>query len=50
LKKISWTIASPFKEDRHHRLISDSIGNNYSPTANDLSMKQLGKRLSQGIL
>ncbi|KAJ3373477.1 Dynein heavy chain 3, axonemal [Kappamyces sp. JEL0680] len=46
LKKFSWTIAAPYKEEKHHRLISDSIGNNFSPEATDLSMKQMGKRPS----
>ncbi|KAJ3049383.1 Dynein heavy chain 7, axonemal [Rhizophlyctis rosea] len=44
LKHFSWTRAAPFKEERHHRAVSDTIGNNYSPWAADLSVKVLGKR------
>ncbi|KAJ3098250.1 Dynein heavy chain 3, axonemal [Phlyctochytrium planicorne] len=44
LKKFSWTKAAPFKEERHYRAISDSIGNNYSPAACDLNVKHLYKR------
>jgi hypothetical protein len=46
LKQFSWTLAAPFKEERHHRLISDSIGNNFTPSAADLCMKQFQKRLA----
>ena len=44
LKHFSWTRAAPFKEEKHHRAVSDTIGNNYSPWAADLSVKVLGKR------
>ncbi|KAJ3194173.1 Dynein heavy chain 3, axonemal [Irineochytrium annulatum] len=44
LKKFSWTRAAPFKEERYHRNVSDSIGNNYSPLASDLNVKHLQKR------
>ncbi|KAJ8327802.1 hypothetical protein O5D80_004135 [Batrachochytrium dendrobatidis] len=44
LKKFSWTLASPFKEEKYHRSVSNSIGNNYSPSATDINMKQMGKR------
>ncbi|KAK2157594.1 hypothetical protein LSH36_188g04045 [Paralvinella palmiformis] len=33
----SWTKASPFKEQKHHRNVSDSIANNYSPEARHLN-------------
>jgi dynein heavy chain len=46
LKQFSWTQAAPFKEEKHHRMISDSIGNNFTPSAVDLSMRQFQKRLS----
>jgi dynein heavy chain len=41
LKTTSWTKASPYKEEKHHRTISDSIGNNYSPKAASLNAKSL---------
>ncbi|TPX59932.1 hypothetical protein PhCBS80983_g02164 [Powellomyces hirtus] len=41
LKYFSWTRAAPFKEERYARCVSDSIGNNYSPRAADLSIKQM---------
>ncbi|KAH6601980.1 hypothetical protein BASA61_001578 [Batrachochytrium salamandrivorans] len=41
LKKFSWTLASPFKEEKFHRSVSDSIGNNYSPAASDINIKQI---------
>ncbi|KAI9354083.1 dynein heavy chain and region D6 of dynein motor-domain-containing protein [Zopfochytrium polystomum] len=44
LKKFSWTRAAPFKEERHHRAVSDSIANNYTPSASDLSTKSVLKR------
>lgn len=46
LKQFSWTQAAPYKEEKHHRMISDSIGNNFTPSAVDLSMRQFQKRLS----
>ncbi|OCT61613.1 dynein heavy chain 3, axonemal [Xenopus laevis] len=41
----SWTLASPFKEHRFHRSPSNSIGNNFSPTARDLKLTELLKKL-----
>jgi dynein heavy chain, axonemal len=41
LKKFSWTQAAPYKEEKHHRLISDSIGNNFTPKAVDLNLAKL---------
>ncbi|KAJ3308630.1 Dynein heavy chain 3, axonemal [Boothiomyces sp. JEL0838] len=43
LKKFSWTMAAPYKEEKHHRMISDTIGT--FPAATNLSMKQLSKRV-----
>ncbi|XP_069503771.1 dynein axonemal heavy chain 3 [Ambystoma mexicanum] len=39
----SWTLAAPFKEQRYHRSPSDSIANNYTPTARDLKLGDLQK-------
>ncbi|KAJ3238670.1 Dynein heavy chain 3, axonemal [Chytriomyces hyalinus] len=44
LKTFSWTRAAPFKEERFNRQVSDSIGNNYSPRACDLTAKFISKR------
>ncbi|KAI8825240.1 dynein heavy chain and region D6 of dynein motor-domain-containing protein [Fimicolochytrium jonesii] len=41
LKYYSWTRAAPFKEEKFARCVSDSIGNNYSPGAMNLSIKQM---------
>ncbi|KAL6620932.1 hypothetical protein LY90DRAFT_662178 [Neocallimastix californiae] len=41
LKYFSRTKASPFKEDQYQRSTSDSIANNYSPTAVNLDIKHL---------
>ena len=43
MKGTSWTLAAPFKEERHHRTPSESIANNYTPSASDLKMKDLPK-------
>ncbi|GAA6232467.1 dynein heavy chain 3, axonemal [Lates japonicus] len=40
----SWTLAVPFKEQRHHRTPSESIANNYSPRAQDLRINKLQQR------
>ncbi|KAJ3222668.1 Dynein heavy chain 3, axonemal [Clydaea vesicula] len=49
LKKFSWTQAAPYKEEKYRRTVSDSIGNNYTPTAVDLNAKYLqGKRSFPG--
>ncbi|KAL7754340.1 hypothetical protein RI367_000321 [Sorochytrium milnesiophthora] len=45
LKRFSWTKAAPIKEERYSRAASDSIGNNYSPLAQDLSIRS-GKPLT----
>ena len=37
LEHASYTKAAPFKEKKHFRHVSDSIANNYSPTASHLN-------------
>ncbi|KAI9206289.1 dynein heavy chain and region D6 of dynein motor-domain-containing protein [Polychytrium aggregatum] len=49
LKTFSWTRAAPFKEERHHRAISDSIGNNYSPYATNLSVRHISVSQKRSI-
>lgn len=46
MKLSSWTRAAPFKEEKHHRSPSESIGNNFTPAANNLKLKFLRKRRS----
>ncbi|KAJ3092439.1 Dynein heavy chain 3, axonemal [Quaeritorhiza haematococci] len=41
LKKFSWTRAAPFKEEKYHRAVVDSIANNFTPTAAELSVKHI---------
>lgn len=43
MKDMSWTQAAPYKETMYHRTPSESIANNYTPTANELKMKNLVK-------
>ena len=43
MKGTSWTLAAPFKEQKYHRTPSESIANNYTPTASDLKLKELPK-------
>ncbi|CAH1793734.1 unnamed protein product, partial [Owenia fusiformis] len=50
MKGTSWTLASPFKEQKYHRSPSESIGNNYTPTACDLKMRDLPKLQKQRTL
>ncbi|XP_030596674.1 dynein heavy chain 3, axonemal isoform X2 [Archocentrus centrarchus] len=40
----SRTLAVPYKELRYHRTPSESVGNNFSPTAKDLKINQLRHR------
>lgn len=40
----SWTLAAPYKEEKYCRTPSESIGNNYTPAAKDLKIKDLQKR------
>ena len=44
LKRVSWTKLAPFKEERFHRAVSDSIANNFSPFAAHLNVQLVGKR------
>ncbi|KAL8573170.1 Dynein heavy chain 3, axonemal [Nucella lapillus] len=39
----SWTLASPFKEQKYHRSPSESIANNYTPSASDLKLRDIPK-------
>ncbi|XP_072168572.1 dynein axonemal heavy chain 3-like [Diadema setosum] len=39
----SWTLAAPFKEQKFHRTPSESIANNYTPSASHLKLKSLPK-------
>ncbi|CAH2307188.1 dynein heavy chain 3, axonemal [Pelobates cultripes] len=41
MQSTSWTLAAPFKEQRYHRNPSNSIANNYTPTARDLKLSKL---------
>ncbi|XP_041084991.1 dynein heavy chain 3, axonemal-like [Polyodon spathula] len=44
LQSTSWTLAVPFKEQRHHRSPSESIGNNYTLSASNLKIKDLQRK------
>ena len=54
MKGTSWTLAAPFKEQKYHRTPSESIANNYTPSASDLKIRELPKLknrpISRGIL
>ncbi|NXN55853.1 DYH3 protein, partial [Rynchops niger] len=43
MQQASWTLAAPFKEQSYYRSPSDSIANNYTPTARDLNLKNVHK-------
>ncbi|NXH72361.1 DYH3 protein, partial [Hydrobates tethys] len=43
MQQASWTLAAPFKEQSYYRSPSDSIANNYTPTARDLKLKNVHK-------
>ena len=43
----SYTLASPYKEQRHHRTPSESIANNYTPTVQHLKIKEIARRLKR---
>ena len=43
MKDPSWTQAAPFKETAYARTPSESIANNYTPSASSLKMKNLAK-------
>ncbi|KAM6407469.1 LOW QUALITY PROTEIN: dynein axonemal heavy chain 3 [Rhynochetos jubatus] len=49
LQQASMTLAAPFKEQNYCRSPSDSIGNNYSPAARDLKLKNLYKLKSSSM-
>ncbi|XP_071616680.1 dynein axonemal heavy chain 3 [Heliangelus exortis] len=49
MQQMSWTLAAPFKEQRFCRGPSDSIANNYSLTARDLTMKNVRKIKSSSV-
>lgn len=40
----SWNLAVPFCEQRYSHTPSESIANNYTPTANDLKIKNLPQK------
>lgn len=40
----SWNIAVPFKEQRFYHTPSESIANNYTPSASHLKIRRLPKR------
>lgn len=44
MKAASWTRAAPFKEEKFHRTPSESIANNYTPTASNLKIRLLRRR------
>eukprot|EP00794_Sanderia_malayensis_P008808 gene8808-9750_t len=41
MRPSSWTHAVPFKETAHHRTPSESIANNYTPSASNLKIRNL---------
>ncbi|ESO89088.1 hypothetical protein LOTGIDRAFT_210054 [Lottia gigantea] len=43
MKGTSWTLAAPFKEEKYHRTPSESIANNYTPSASTLKLRDLPK-------
>lgn len=43
MKDMSWTQAAPYKETMYHRTPSESIANNYTPSANEVKIKNLVK-------
>ena len=44
------TLATPIKEEKNHRFISDTIGNNYSPNAKKLNAKVIYELTKAGEL
>lgn len=40
----SWNLAVPFKEQRFSHTPSESIANNYTPTASDLKIRNLPQK------
>lgn len=51
LDRGAWTQAAPIKEQKHFRRVSDSIGNNYSPSARHLTTAAIydATRFSKGL-
>lgn len=47
MKPSSWTKAAPFKETPYHRTPSESIANNFTPSAQDLKIGSLSKYKSK---
>jgi len=43
----SYTLASPYKEQRHHRTPSESIANNYTPTVQDIKIREIARRFKR---
>ncbi|KAM4676017.1 dynein axonemal heavy chain 3-like [Discoglossus pictus] len=50
LQRGAFTQAKPFKEEKFHRHVSDSIANNYSPAARDFSTHYIHKLISSNEL
>jgi dynein heavy chain len=44
LKGASWTKAAPFKEEKYARTPSESIANNYTPSASNIKLRALRRR------
>lgn len=44
MKAMSWTRAAPYKEERYHRSPSESIANNFTPSASNLKLRHLRRR------
>ena len=44
MNETSWTLAAPFKEKKFHRTPSESIANNYTPSASHLKLRDLAKK------
>lgn len=48
MKTSSWTKAAPYKETPFHRTPSESIANNFTPTAQELKIRTLNKLKGNG--
>ncbi len=46
----TWTQAAPFKEHKYYRHVSDSIANNYSPDARELTTSVIYEQTKFGKL
>lgn len=49
MQQKSWNIAVPFREQRFSHTPSESIANNYTPTANKLKIKNLPPTTNRSI-